>query len=100
MGYLLSVDLFNFLEEVIKLCHFVEVILKQPTQQWSDKQLHTTVHVRKGGWVRGSGNAINTRCSKISTRKISRLSANSNRLITLPACTNTLYMYNCTRMYL
>lgn len=49
MGYLLSVDLFNFLEEVIKLCHFVEVILEQPTQQWSDEQLHTTVHVRKGG---------------------------------------------------
>lgn len=64
MDYLLSVDLFNFLEEVIKLCHFVEVILEQPTQQWSDKQLHTTVHVRKGG-------AVNIRCSKISTRKIS-----------------------------
>ena len=30
--YLLSVDLFNLLEEVIKLCHFVEVVLEQPTQ--------------------------------------------------------------------
>ena len=73
--YFLSVDLFNLLEEIIKLSHFVEVILKQATQQWSDQQLHTTAHAR---WRKLSEmeHAVSKQnhCLHISRNKISRLS--------------------------
>ena len=73
--YFLSVDLFNLLEEIIKLGHFVEVILKQATQQWSDQQLHTTAQACKvAQWEVEHVVSKENHCLLMSRNKISRFS--------------------------